>query len=93
MSAKPLKSIAVLALVACAAMWSAGCSSNPPCETDLAAVDAARSAAKAADAKMLEAESQKEQLERQLAAEQLRRTELERQKAELEALIAELGGN
>jgi uncharacterized protein HemX len=92
MSAKPLKSIAMLALAAGVAVWSAGCSSNPPCETDLAAVDAARSSAKAADAKMQEAKSQKDQLERQLAAEKARKAELEKQKAELEKQIAELGG-
>jgi len=93
MSAKPLKSIAMLTLAACVVVWSAGCSSNPPCETDLAGVDAARSSAKAADAKMQEANSQKEQLERQLAAEKARTAELEKQKAELEQQIAELGGN
>lgn len=93
MSAKPLKSVAVLTMATCVALWSAGCSSNPPCETDLAGVDAARSTAKAADAKMQEAKSQQEQLERQLAAEKARTAELERQKAELEQQIAELGGN
>jgi septal ring factor EnvC (AmiA/AmiB activator) len=68
----------------------AGCSSNPPCQTDLAAVEAARQAAVAAEAKLAEAERTKQQLEEEIAAEQARKAELEQRKAELEAQIAEM---
>ena len=52
MSAKPLSRVGMLFIIPIFALASAGCSSNPPCETDLAAVDEARSAAKAAEDKL-----------------------------------------
>ena len=68
----------------------AGCSSNPPCETNIAAVDTARQAAAAAEAKLADAERQKQVLQEQLEAETARKAELAARKAELEAKIAEL---
>ena len=78
-------------LVEAAAMTIvAGCSSNPPCETDLAAVEASRQAAVAAEAKLAEAQRTKQQLEEEIAAEEARKAQLESRKAELEAKIAEM---
>ncbi|MEZ5063917.1 MAG: hypothetical protein R3B81_04240 [bacterium] len=92
MSANPLKCVAGVATGALLMLAATGCGSNPPCETDLAAVDAARSAAKAAEMQLEDAKSQKAQLEQQIAAERARSGELEKQKAELEAQIRELQG-
>jgi hypothetical protein len=81
-------------ITALAAAWAialgAGCSSNPPCEADLAAVDSARRAAAEAEAKLAAAQREKQELQEQIAAETARRTELEQRKLELEAKIAEL---
>ena len=84
-----VRGIAVTVAAALAAVMI-GCSSNPPCETNLAAVEEARQAAVAAEAKIAEAERTKRDLEEQLAAEEARRVELERRKAELEAQVQEL---
>jgi uncharacterized protein YlxW (UPF0749 family) len=70
----------------------AGCGSNPPCQTDIAAVDAARGAAQTAEAKLEEAKRRQADLQNQIQAEQARQQELKQRKAELEAKIAELGG-
>jgi septal ring factor EnvC (AmiA/AmiB activator) len=91
MLAKPRKKLASLVAVVALAAVGAGCGSNPPCETDLSQVDKARSEAKAAEMKLEEAQSQKAQLERQIADEKARHGELEAKKAELEAKIEELG--
>jgi hypothetical protein len=82
--------VAGAAALATVAAFGAGCSSNPPCETDLAAVEAARKSAADAEARLAELERQKRELEEQLAAENVRRADLERRKAELEAKIAEM---
>jgi len=83
------KAIVVVALFV-AAILGSGCGSNPPCETDLAAVDAARKSAADAQARLDDLKRQKEQLEAQLAQEKTRNEELAKRKAELEAKIAEL---
>jgi septal ring factor EnvC (AmiA/AmiB activator) len=90
MSARPLKKALHLAAAAAFILASAGCSSNPPCETDLALVDAARSAATASETKLADAKRQQAELEKQVEAETARKAELERKKAELQAKIAEL---
>jgi hypothetical protein len=92
MLAKPLRKLAPVVAIAVLVAVGAGCSSNPPCETDLSAVDGARSAAEAADMKLDEAKAQKDRLEQQIADEKARQEELEARKAELEAEIAELEG-
>ena len=86
------KKTALLGAVALLTAVSVGCSSNPPCETDLSAVDAARSDAGSAESRLEEATRQKSQLERQLADETARKAELEAKIAELNAQIAELEG-
>lgn len=92
MSAKPMKSAALLMTVAAFALTSAGCSSNPLCETDLSIVDSARGAASSAESDLDAAKSQKSQLQGKIDSETGRKTDLEVRKAELEAQIAELGG-
>ncbi|MFN8177427.1 MAG: hypothetical protein U0167_05845 [bacterium] len=84
------KAIVVAAAALGMAMLGTGCGSNPPCETDLAAVDAARKAAADAEARLEDLKKQKQELEQQLAQEKSRSDELARKKAELEAKIAEL---
>jgi septal ring factor EnvC (AmiA/AmiB activator) len=90
MSAK--NNVLLLATVALLAAAGAGCGSNPPCETDISAVDAARTEAQSAESRLEEARRQKAQLEQQLATEQSRKAELERKLAELKAEIAKLEG-
>jgi len=92
MLANPLRKLAPAVALAVLVAVGAGCGSNPPCDTDIAAVDAARSAAATAEDKLEDAKSQKTQLENQISAETDRKAELEAKKAELEAKIAELGG-
>ncbi len=77
-------------VTAAAAATIAGCSSNPPCDTDLAAVETARQTAAAAETKLAESERTKQQLEQDIAAEEARKAQLEARKAELEAKIREL---
>ena len=80
----------VLAVVAALAAVVAGCGgTNPPCATDIAAVDTARKSAADAEARLAELEHQSQQLEAAIAAEETRGAELEKQKAELEAKLAE----
>jgi hypothetical protein len=93
MSAKPLKKAAALLAATACLLVGAGCGSNPPCDTDLAAVDAARSTAKAADAKLEEAKRQQSDLQKQLDAEKKRKADLEARKAELEKQIAAMQGS
>ncbi|GJM43666.1 MAG: hypothetical protein DHS20C21_05080 [Gemmatimonadota bacterium] len=90
MSAKPLRRIGLLLAASTFALTSAGCGSNPPCETDLAAVDAARGAAKTAESKLTAAKTQQADLQTQIDAEKAKQAELAARKAELEAKIAEL---
>jgi len=61
------KGLAALAIAALATVGT-GCSSNPPCETDIAAVEAARQAAEAAEAKYQAAQREKQQREQDPAA-------------------------
>lgn len=83
--------VAVTAAFAALTMFGAGCGGpNPPCETDIAAVDAARKAASDAEARLAELESRQQALEEQIAAEETRRDELEQRKVELEAKGAEI---
>ncbi|MGH2570125.1 MAG: hypothetical protein ACRDGR_02790 [bacterium] len=93
MPAVPSKKIAAAALVGALVAIVTGCGSNPPCEIDISAVDAARSQAKAAESAIEEAESQKAQLERQIQEEQVRKQELEARKQELQAQLEALGGS
>jgi hypothetical protein len=92
MSANSRKKALSLAAVAAFALVGAGCGSNPPCEVDIATVDAARSAATTSEMKLEEAQRKQAELERQVEAEAARQAELVKRKAELEAKIAELGG-
>jgi uncharacterized protein YdaU (DUF1376 family) len=92
MSAKSRWKAASFLVSAAFAIAGAGCGSNPPCQTDIATVDAARSAAKSAEAKLEEAKQHQADLQRQIQAEQARQKDLEQRKAELEAKISELGG-
>jgi sRNA-binding protein len=92
MSASPLKKLTLLSVGAALLGAGLGCGSNPPCDTDISAVDAARSRAQKAQARLEEAKAQKEQLQRELAEAKARREKLEKRKAELEAKIRELGG-
>jgi hypothetical protein len=89
MAGKLGRTLAVTAAAVLAAATS-GCGSIPPCETDIAAVEAARGVAAAAEAKVAEAEKTKLELEEELAAEEARRAELEGRKADLEARLQEL---
>jgi hypothetical protein len=83
MLARSPKWIAIVA--AAGGVATAGCgSTNPPCPTDLAEVEAARKEAQSAEQRVAELNSRKEQLESQIAAEDARRAELERRKAELQ---------
>ena len=66
MSAFRLRESALAVVAASLAAFVLGCGSNPPCEIDISAVDAARSDAKAAEAALDEAESQKAQLQQQI---------------------------
>lgn len=79
-------------LVAAGCVSAAGCGSNPPCVTDISDVEAARTEAQSAEARLDALRQEKGRLEKEIAAEEGRRTELERRKAELEAKIAELEG-
>jgi outer membrane murein-binding lipoprotein Lpp len=91
MEHKRSKWTAVLAMIGCLAV--AGCgSTNPPCDTDLAEVDAARSAAQSTESQLAALQKERDALEAQIAKEEQRRAELEQRKKELEAKIAELGG-
>jgi hypothetical protein len=92
MSAIPWKKVTPLLTAASFVVLSAGCGSKPPCDTDISAVDAARSDAESADRALEDARAQKDRLEKQVAAEKARTSELEREKAELTAKIEELGG-
>ena len=92
MSAKPLRKVPLLLAAGVFVVAAAGCGSNPPCETDLAAVDAARSRAQAADKKLEDAKAQKTELEQQVAAEKARMESLTEKKDELQTKIKELGG-
>ena len=92
MSAKPLR-VAFLMLAAGAlAVTAVGCGSNPPCETDLSAVDAARSQAGAAEQQLENVQSQKTQLEQQVADEAAKKDQLEERKQDLLDQIKELEG-
>jgi septal ring factor EnvC (AmiA/AmiB activator) len=93
MSAFRLRESALAAVAASLAAFATGCGSNPPCEIDISAVDAARSEAKAAETALEEAESQKAQLQRQIDKENARKQELENRKRELLAAIEELEGS
>ncbi|HMB71615.1 MAG TPA: hypothetical protein VKU85_20055 [bacterium] len=90
MSAKPQSRIGLLLAVPVFALASAGCSSNPPCETDLAAVDQARAAAKAAEDKLQSAQQQQTDLQQKIQQEEARQASLEERKAELMKQIADL---
>ena len=92
MSAKAWKTLGLLIAAVSYAVVGAGCSSNPPCDVDLATVDSARSAAKAAEAKLEDVEAQKARLESQIQQEKARKAELENRKQELLDEIKELGG-
>ena len=87
----PKKAAWLVALVAFA-LAAAGCGSNPPCQTDIATVDAARSAATASEADLEEAQRRQAELARQADEELARQQELVRRKVELQAQIDELGG-
>ena len=91
MSHKRLKWVVVPAVIGCLAV--AGCgSTNPPCVTDLNDVDAARTTAQSAEAKLAALKQQRADLEKRIAGEEGRRAELEQRKKELEEKIAELEG-
>ena len=90
MSANPLSKIGPLLAASILVLASAGCSSNPPCETDLAVVDQARSSAKVAEDKLDTAQQEQAQLQQQLDAEKARQAELEQKKAQLLDRLAEL---
>lgn len=92
MSAKPLRRAMLLLAAGVFLAAAAGCGSNPPCETDLAAVDAARSQAQAAQKKLKDAKAQKTELEKKIAAEEARKESLAQKKDELQKKIKELGG-
>ena len=93
MSAKSRWKAASLFLAGAAfVVASAGCGSNPPCQTDIATVDSARTAAKAAEQKLEQAKQRKADLEQQIEAEKARQQDLEKRKAELETKISDLGG-
>jgi hypothetical protein len=92
MSAKPLRRALLLLAAGVFVAAAAGCGSNPPCETDLAAVDAARSQAQAAEKKLQDAKDQKKELEQKIAAEKARKESLAKQKDDLQKKIKELGG-
>ena len=84
------RSLLMTAVVVALVAVVTGCGgSNPPCETDIAAVDAARKTAADAEARLAELQRQTQQLEESIAAEQARQDALASQKAELEAKIAE----
>ena len=90
MLANPLKKLIPAIAILGIAVAGVGCSSNPPCATDLSVVDGARESASAAESKLEEAKAQKSRLEKQLAEETSRKGSLESRIAELEAKIAEL---
>ncbi|MBZ0268976.1 hypothetical protein K8I85_12525 [bacterium] len=92
MSANSRKKALSLAAVAAFALVGGGCGSNPPCEVDIATVDAARSAASSSGMKLEEAQRKQAELERQVEAEAARQAELVKRKTELETKIEELGG-
>jgi hypothetical protein len=92
MSVRPLRKALLLLGAGVFVAAAAGCGSNPPCETDLAAVDAARSRAQAADQKLEDAKAQLKELEQQVAAEEARKASLAEKKQELKEKIEELGG-
>lgn len=92
MSANPLRKALLLLAAGAFVATAAGCGSNPPCETDLAAVDAARSRAQAAERKLEDAKGQMKELEKQIAAEKARKESLAEKKDELKEKIKELGG-
>jgi hypothetical protein len=87
---KATKLMRALVTTGAVAVVFAGCSSNPPCLTDLAAVESARLAAVAAETKLADAERTKRQLEADIAAEEARKAELEQRKAELQAKLGEM---
>jgi septal ring factor EnvC (AmiA/AmiB activator) len=84
------RTLVAAATLGAIAIFGAGCGSNPPCETNLAAVDAARKSAADAETRLAQLKQQKQQLEQQIVQEKSRQDELAKQKAELEAKIAEL---
>ena len=92
MSAKPLRVAFLMLAAGVLAVTAIGCGSNPPCETDLSAVDAARSQAGSAEQALEDAQSQKAQLEQQVADEAARKEELEQRKQDLMDQIKELEG-
>ena len=87
---KRCKSLVVAAALLALAAVAAGCGgANPPCQTDIAAVDTARKSAMDADAQRADLERQRAQAQQEIAAEEARQSELAQHKAELEAKLAE----
>ena len=92
MSAKPLKVMLLMLTAGVLAVTAVGCGSNPPCETDLSAVDAARSLAGDAETQLDDAQDQKTTLEKQVADEAAKKADLEKRKQDLMTQIEELEG-
>ena len=94
MSGKPVQQPTwLISLLAAGSLAAGGCgSTNPPCEVNVATVEAARTAADSADARLAALQSQRDRLEAQVAANETERAALEAKIAELEAAIAELEG-
>lgn len=83
----------LVSMLAAGSLAAGGCgSTNPPCDVNIATVEAARTAAESADARLAALQSQRDRLDAQIAANDSERAALEAKKAELEAAIAELEG-
>ncbi|MDP6461102.1 MAG: hypothetical protein QF819_00580 [Gemmatimonadota bacterium] len=90
MTARILSTALFLALIVGTMPVLIGCGSNPPCETDISAVDAAASQAANAQSRLDELNAQRTDLEGRVVAEKKKARSLAEQKAMIETELKKL---